>query len=85
MDMQEIENRLLDIIRTYAGQLPMDQLNDMAELVQAGESGIALENLCTQLFEYDITVGNEMLNDLRALGSSMGLQSKYWDRLKNAK
>jgi hypothetical protein len=28
----------------------------MRELVDAGEPGIALENLCTQLYEYDVSV-----------------------------
>ncbi len=82
MDIQEIELALLEVVQTYAGQLPAQQAKDMADLVRAGEPGIAFENLCTQLYEYHIAVDNGMLNKLSDIGSAMGLHSKYWHRLK---
>ncbi len=78
----ELENALLELIETFTGLLPREQVKDFAGLVRAGEPGIAFENLCTQLYEYDIVVNREVLGELKVVGSAMGLESKYWDRLK---
>ena len=83
MDMQEIERKLLEEIQTYAGQLPADQVKDIADLAQAGEPGVAFENLCMQLYEYDIAVDNGMLSKLKSIGIAMGIESEYWDRLQS--
>ena len=53
MDRQGIKSGLIMAIHAFEGQLPAEQLKDMRELVLAGEPGVALENLCTQAFEYD--------------------------------
>jgi hypothetical protein len=50
-------------------------------LNDAGEPGVALENFCTQLYEYDIPVLAEVLDELRLLGRSMGLEERYWTLL----
>jgi hypothetical protein len=82
MDMQTIEQLLLRVIQTYAGQFPAEQAKEMADLVRAGEAGIGFENLCTQLYEYDVSVDDGTLSQLKDIGSHMGLKPKYWERLK---
>jgi hypothetical protein len=82
MDMQTIEQVLLRVIQAYAEQLPAEQAKEMGDLVRAGEAGIGFENLCTQLYEYDVSVDDGTLSQLKDIGGHMGLESKYWERLK---
>jgi len=53
----------------------------MKELVEAGEPGVALENFCAQLFEFDIAVPEHVRVQLRYLGERMGIRRDYWERL----
>ena len=53
----------------------------MLGLVRAGEPGIALENLCTQLFEFDAVIPLDLRERLERLGEKMGIASEYWRRL----
>ena len=82
MDIADIENVLLKIVAGLAGQLPSDQLQDMSDLVAAGESGVAFENLCTQIYEFDIRVDSTVLADLQKVGAALGVKPTYWQRLE---
>jgi len=44
------------------------------ELLAAGEPGVALETLCTQLLEYDISVSDELKNRLVAAANIMNIE-----------
>lgn len=81
MELEEIENALEAICREAIGWIPADQLADMVELVHAGEPGVALENLCSQLFEFDVVVPFDFRERLRRLGEQMGVTRDYWERL----
>lgn len=82
MDLPEIERRLGDVLRDASSWLPPEQIAEMSELVQAGEPGVALENLCTQLEEYDVRVPPNVVGELRALAMAMGLELSAWiDRI----
>jgi hypothetical protein len=82
MDFQTIERMLLHLVQKYAGNFPAEQVAGMTELVQAGEAGIAFENLCTQLHEYDISVDEATVGQLKDIGSQMGIEPDYWEQLK---
>jgi hypothetical protein len=69
-----VEERLARVLGRVSGLLPDDQLQEMRQLVQAGEPGIALENLCTQLYEYDVSVPAELAAELEALAEAMGIR-----------
>jgi hypothetical protein len=81
MDLLEIERRLAIVISKASGWLPESQLDDMRSLNEAGEPGVALENLCVQLYEYDIQVSEEVWDELKLLGSAMGVKEDYWEIL----
>ena len=78
MNLQHIEERLLIIFRNANGWLPESQLADMQSLVNAGEPGIALENFCTQLEEYNVTVPQVVRHELIELALEMGMQPSRW-------
>ncbi|TWU00429.1 hypothetical protein Pla108_13800 [Botrimarina colliarenosi] len=81
MDMQAIEDELVAIIVGFERELPAAQVAEMQELTKAGEPGIALENLCTQLYEYDVAVDTVRLQQIAAVGHLMGIDENYWQAL----
>jgi hypothetical protein len=78
MKITEIEARLAEVLNRSKGSIPDEQLADMQDLNEHGEPGVALENFCTQLDEYDVAVPQELWNELRCLGEAMGLDESYW-------
>ena len=50
-------------------------------LIDVGELGVAFENLCTQLYEYDVMVDAETKSSLAAIGGYLGLDLRLWERL----
>lgn len=78
MDLRHIEKRLENILAKAKGWLPDRELADMGALVRAGEPGVALENFCTQLEEYDVVVPLEIAVELRSLASAMGMPVSPW-------
>ncbi|HVX56708.1 MAG TPA: MafI family immunity protein [Candidatus Saccharimonadales bacterium] len=85
MNADLIEQKILKAIDTFAGLLPAEQLEDMRGLVIAGEPGIALENLCTQIYEYDVVVQPDVYTTIAEAGAAMGSDSKYWERIATGK
>jgi hypothetical protein len=78
MNLRNTESRLLTILNNADGWLPGDQLEDMRSLVRAGEPGVALENFCTQLEEYDFVVPNDVVAELREIARLMGMTIPPW-------
>ena len=78
MDLRHVEERLAAVLKNAGGWLPDDQLTEMQSLVRAGEPGVALENFCTQLEEYDVAVPDNVVRELKDLASIMGLRLSPW-------
>jgi hypothetical protein len=74
MTLQQTKREVLEAIDLLEGQLPVDQLREMRDLVLAGEPGIALENLCTQVDEFNVNVPPSFTAKVKRLGSTMGLK-----------
>ena len=51
------------------------------ELVRVGEWAIALENLCSQLYEYEVPVSPQVLASIERVGVETGVERQYWTRL----
>lgn len=85
MTSEATESALLEVIDACRARgVPDRELDDMADLVRAGEPGIALQNLCTQLFEYEVLVPVSVRDALGAIGASMGIKDVYWKRLRQS-
>ena len=78
MDLRHIEERLAAVLSSAKGWLPSEQLAEMQSLVRAGEPGVALENFCTQLEEYDVAVPAHVVIELKNLASLMGMTIPRW-------
>lgn len=79
--MRKIETKVLDLIDAFEGSLPVSQLSDMRELAEAGEPGVALENLCTQLCEHDVFVSPECKHAIIGVAKAMRLAESTWQML----
>ena len=83
MTIEEIEQRLLVLLDQCDGlAVPAERLLDMKDLTRHREPGIALENLCSNLDDYDIALPPAIIAGLRELGTAMRLDENYWTRLK---
>jgi len=81
MTSKQIRVRLDSIISWARPFLPDEQVDDMLDLNAAGEPGIALENLSTQLYEYDVVVPESVKSEIRAIALEMGLGPSNWEQL----
>jgi hypothetical protein len=77
----KVEERMMSIVHTLSGRLSPTDSENIISLVRAGEWGVALENLCTQLYEYDIDVPVETYQDIASVGEAMGIEPRYWENL----
>ena len=78
MDQTQIEQRLTSVLQNAECWLPAEQLTDMKVLVEAGEPGVALENFCMQLEEFDVVVPLGMARELREIAAAMGMKVSAW-------
>lgn len=62
--------------------LDQDEIERIEELVQVGEFAVALENLCSQLYEFDVAVGDDTVAAITAVGTSVGVEDRYWKVLR---
>lgn len=62
--------------------LGQDEIERIEELVQVGEFAIALENLCSQLYEFDVALPDDTVAAIAALGTSVGVEDRYWKMLR---
>lgn len=57
--------------------LPSDDVNNVVDLIEAGELPIALETMCTQIHEYDVDLRSEEREKLKQLGGELGVSVAY--------
>jgi hypothetical protein len=83
MNLRQVEAQLLQVIRgCHSLGIPTAELDEMAALTRAGEPGVALENLCMQMYEYDVRVPAALFTNLQQLAKSMGISDEILGRLR---
>ncbi|RZS44752.1 hypothetical protein EV193_101630 [Herbihabitans rhizosphaerae] len=65
----EAEIVLRQVVDRVGGELPESDVRSVGELIDAGELGVAYENLCTQLDEYEVEIDQESLAGLTAVAA----------------
>jgi hypothetical protein len=60
---------------------PEDEIDKVEQLVQVGEWRVALENLCSQLYEYDVILSPDLLTAVSEIGREVGVDERYWSVL----
>lgn len=83
VNFREIAERLrVCVIEAEALQLPRCDLESVSELISVGEYGIALEDLCTQLYEHEIPVTGHLRHLLAEVGAAMQMDPSNWTDLE---
>jgi hypothetical protein len=57
--------------------LPASDVDSIGVLIDAGEIGVALETLCTQIYEYDVEVDAAQRARLEDLGTALTVPVPY--------
>jgi len=78
MNPSDIQCDLELLLINIGSALPSDEIADMLNMTRAGEPGVALENLCEQIVEYEITVDAAVLEKIILLANQMGFDPSYW-------
>jgi hypothetical protein len=81
MDLETIIATLRAVLVELEGKLPAGDIENASGLIDAGEPGVALENLCTQLHEYDVRVPRFVVAQIAAAGGAMQLEPDLWTDL----
>lgn len=77
----DIEKRLIELIRDFGGRLPDEYIREYISLAEHSECAVALENLCTQLYEYDVVPTLGELTAIQELSDALHLGKETWDFL----
>ena len=59
-----------------------ERVQDTYDNIEYNECGLALENLCENLYEFSCPVPQKAFDLLEECGTSMEIDSKYWEMLK---
>ena len=63
-------------------QLPPENVKDAEELLEHGEWGESLDLICTQLYEFGVTLSQELYRMVEQSGLAMNLDAERWSYLK---
>jgi len=91
-NMKELDSRFVDLLsrlRSLDWHDGSDRaefmLTDTRELIEHGEPGVALENLCQNLYEFSVSISQEDLEEIKTLAQVMQMPDDTWDFLKEIK
>jgi hypothetical protein len=73
---------LKSLLTLFQEKLPERDIENINILIEAYEWGLALEDLCAQLHEYDVQISPLVYNRIRAAGSSMHITTNAWQLLE---
>lgn len=75
----------LHLTMDAANYHPLRDVEHIEGLIQVGERGVAFENLCTQIYEYEIRLPSDLRETLVSIGERLGVAPRYWERLDFAR
>lgn len=81
MAPQEITETMHQIVDSVGSALSERDQRSSLELIQAREPLIALENLCTQLYEFDKFISPPVRDRIADAGKQLGMDPHYWNVL----
>ncbi len=77
-----IEIELSLVLDSLKDKLPNADFERMHELIQVREWGVCFQNLCDQLYEYDVRISSETYKRIEAIGNRMELPASNWKPLQ---
>lgn len=76
---EDLEARILELLQSpdLADRVPRDRLDDICDLIKHGEYGVAVENLCENLFDVTDPLSAQWLARLEQIVLDLGLDDHY--------
>lgn len=81
-DEDSANGLLRGVTISLESHLTQEDIEYIWESIDAGERVIALEDLCTQLYEHDAKLGRRAYEDLAELGRFYGISASLWEVLQ---
>ncbi|MDQ0849908.1 hypothetical protein QFZ65_001846 [Arthrobacter sp. B3I9] len=81
-NLRDVEHALRWSLAAVQDDLRPEDVSNVRDFLDAGEPGLALDTLCTQLYEFGITVNAAIRDTLEAVGKHMGMDATLWTDLK---
>lgn len=78
-----LKAELLETLAEFSRALPGRDVENIRELFSVGEYGVGLENLCAQIYEYDIRLSPTQFRKIASLGGRMKLDEGTWQILES--
>jgi len=75
------EAMIMAVVNEIGAHFPDETAKNVGELVEHDEAGVALDILCTQIFEYGIQLSGENSAKLKEAACLMGIPSSQLDGL----
>lgn len=72
-----------EIIEALDATVDASTLAEALDLTGHGEPGVALELLCTQIYEFGTVIPATVKTQIEAVGSAMGISPEYWRTLSS--
>ncbi|HSI86209.1 MAG: MafI family immunity protein [Candidatus Methylacidiphilales bacterium] len=82
--VEKMETELLSLLSCFDGRLPLQDYEDVRDLIVHREWGVGLETLCQQLDEYEIAPSPAELLKIRELADEMLMPVDTWSFLDKA-
>lgn len=79
--MRDIVRRIEKLVQRI-NAIPADGRRYVIELAYHNEWGLALDTLCFQIDEHDISITNEDYKEIVSLGNIMNMEESIWTELK---
>ncbi|ULR42762.1 MafI family immunity protein [Rhizobium sp. K102] len=80
----EVEKQLIKLIGDFTGRLPEEYIGEYISLAKHNECAVALEDLCTPLYEHDVVPAPGELITIRELAEEMNLEEDTWHFLRHS-
>jgi hypothetical protein len=77
-----IDRELFDLLEKIKFDLRKDDCDFVRDEIKAGEPGLALETICTQLVEYDAPVTEQVYLQAKSIALMMQLPEETWLQLR---
>lgn len=79
--VEEIEKLLYTALNALRGDLRETDFINAKESIDAGEPGLGLDTICSQLHEFRIRIPNSTFALLSRAGKLMNMPAKTWEKL----
>ena len=76
--MNALKPRFQSILKELSSKLTATDVEQIDELANVGELGVAFENFCTQLYERDAVCSVAQVQEIGLIGTALGIKEKYW-------